>query len=93
LFDPVAAYGSLAVPVLAIGGSLDPIAPPAQHLENIEKIITAGGSTDVTVVTLEGANHLLQNAKTGLPNEYATLDSSFSEAASELISDWISARR
>lgn len=92
MFDPVDAYGSLDIPVLAVGGSLDPIAPPARHLANIERILQSAPADDVAVVTIEGLNHLMQEAQTGLPGEYADLENSFSCEAQKVIGDWIGDR-
>lgn len=91
-FDPLTAYGSLAVPILAVAGEKDFVAPPNRHLENIGIILASAPTRDVTVQELPGLNHLLQEAETGLPTEYATLENSFSPAALEIIANWISNR-
>ncbi len=89
LFDPAATYGSLNVPILVLGGSKDVVAPPKYHLANIEKILSDNFMSNVTAVTLPGANHLMQEAETGLPTEYASLENSFSPAALNEITRWI----
>ncbi len=91
-FDPQASYGALDIPVLAIGGSLDVIAPPAEHLQNIEAILAEAPTEDVTVMQFEGLNHLLQVSKTGLPNEYARLDNTISEDVLNTMEGWINTR-
>ncbi len=91
-FDPQAAYGEIDVPVLAIGGSFDPVAPPAEHLQNIELVLSAAPTQDVTVTQFEGLNHLLQVSKTGLPNEYGKLKNTISEDVLSTMEDWINVR-
>ncbi|WP_375207329.1 alpha/beta hydrolase family protein [Hyphococcus sp.] len=91
-FDPAPVYGALASPVLAIGGGLDPIAPPAHHLKAIEALLAQAPTDDFSVQRLDGLNHLLQEADTGLPTEYAKLDNTISEDALALIADWLARR-
>ncbi len=91
-FDPIATYQSLSIPVLAIGGEKDFVAPPPQHLANIENILSGAPTTDITIVTIPGLNHLMQEAETGLPTEYASLENSFSPVALEMISEWVNVR-
>lgn len=87
-FDPQLAYGSLDLPILAVGGDKDRVLPPAAHLSNIERIFQ-GPTQDITVTIIPGINHIYQDADTGLPQEYATLDSSFSVDALRLIESWV----
>lgn len=91
-YDPRPALERVHVPVLAINGSLDLQVPPDQNLPEIKAALERGGDTDVTVRELPGLNHLFQTARTGAPAEYATIDETFSPAALDLISSWITAR-
>ena len=43
----------------------------------------------MTVVELEGLNHLFQTAETGAPSEYATIEETFSPNALAVIGNWI----
>jgi hypothetical protein len=43
-----------------------------------------------TVVELPGMNHLLQDAKTGAPNEYNDIEETMSPTALKIITDWLS---
>ena len=43
----------------------------------------------LTTLELPGLNHLFQTAKTGAPNEYQTIEETFSPAALKVIGDWI----
>lgn len=91
-FEPRPVYGTLDTPVLAIGGSLDPIAPPQEHLEAIEDLLDAAPTNDYRVQSFDGLNHFLQEAQTGLPTEYARLSNTVSPAVLDLMGDWLEAR-
>lgn len=91
-FDPYTVYVGVSAPVLAIGGGMDLVAPPTEHLASIEGILANAPTNDVTVRRFEGLNHLLMEAETGMPNEYAKLSNSFSDEAAATIVDWLDAR-
>jgi len=91
-FDPVKTYRSSSDPILVISGEKDLIAPPERHIKNIERHYSGTGNTDITIATLPGLNHLMQEAQTGSPTEYAKLESSFSPDAMDMISAWITER-
>lgn len=82
----------LEIPVLAITGALDPVLPPDQNLPPMIDALLAAPTDDVSVVIAPGVNHLMQRAKTGMPLEYAMLDSSFDLSVLEQISQWIGTR-
>lgn len=46
-------------------------------------------NNDVTIIEIEGLNHLFQEAVTGMPTEYATIEQTFSPKALNIITDWI----
>ena len=54
--------------------------------------MTENGNKDVEAKELENLNHLFQESKTGLPNEYATIEQTFSPKALEIIAEWIKKR-
>jgi len=88
-YDPVPFWSRIEVPVLALNGSLDLQVPP----ENLAAIRAAmAGHPDLTVVELEGLNHLFQTATTGSVGEYRDIEETFSPRALELMSDWINVR-
>ena len=91
-FDPREALQEVTCPVLALGGTLDLQVPPDANLPEIERVLKEAGNPDVTVVELEGLNHLFQTARTGSPTEYAQIEETFSPVALDLITDWISER-
>lgn len=91
-FDPAPVYTALNAPVLAIGGGLDPVAPPAAHLTAIENYLLQAPGGDVTVRLIPDANHLMQAAETGLPTEYAKLENTLSPELLEIMHEWLSRR-
>ena len=44
---------------------------------------------DVTVTELPGLNHLFQDATTGSPDEYGTIEETLSPVALRTMGDWI----
>ncbi len=88
-YDPVPTLREVTCPVLAINGELDLQVPPKENLQAIEEAVREGGNDAVTIVELEGLNHLFQTAQTGSPNEYSTIEETFSPTALAVIGDWI----
>ena len=88
-FDPQTVLSKTKCPVLALNGSNDLQVPPKENLETIEKILKESGNEDVVIKELENLNHLFQESETGLPNEYATIEQTFSPKALEIIAEWI----
>ena len=88
-FDPVKTYSPISSRVLALGGSLDLIAPPSQHLVAISDLYKQTQHQNITTIEIDGLNHLLQEAVTGLPTEYAKLENSFSDSALDAITQWL----
>ena len=88
-YDPAPALGKVRCPVLAIGAELDLQVAPDQNLPAIEAALKAGGNKDVTITRLPGLNHLLQPAKTGLPAEYAQIETTVAPAALDEITSWV----
>jgi len=91
-YDPRTALRQVRVPVLALDGSLDLQVPPKQDLAAIDTALKRAGNRDYEIKELPGLNHLFQTSKTGSPNEYATIDETFSPTALQIIADWINAR-
>lgn len=89
-FDPATDWGQVRVPVLAIFGSKDLQVDPAQNIPPLRQALA--DNSDVTITTLDGLNHLLQKANTGLGNEYMTLPPEIDPAALTAISDWLTAQ-
>ena len=75
-------------PVFAINGSLDLQVPP-QNLKLVKKEIEKNGNKKVVIKEYAGLNHLFQHAKTGMINEYGTIEESISPDVLKDVSDWI----
>jgi dipeptidyl aminopeptidase/acylaminoacyl peptidase len=86
-YDPAPTLARVTVPVLAVNGSLDVQVPAKENLFAARAALK--GHSNATVVELPGLNHLLQDAKTGAPNEYADIEETMSPAALTLITDWV----
>ncbi|MHB8283329.1 MAG: alpha/beta hydrolase family protein [Caulobacteraceae bacterium] len=88
-YDPAPTLAKVRVPILAIDGSLDLQVPPQEDLAAIKAATRR--NPDVTTVELPGLNHLFQEAKTGAPSEYQTLEQTLSPTALKVMGDWIEA--
>ncbi|HET6563829.1 MAG TPA: alpha/beta fold hydrolase [Xanthomonadales bacterium] len=88
-YDPVPALEALQVPTLAVFGELDLQVPPDSNRPGMEQAFSRGGQENYTIVTLKSANHLFQQATTGSPAEYPTLEKAFVPELLPLVTDWI----
>jgi fermentation-respiration switch protein FrsA (DUF1100 family) len=88
-YDPAEALKKVDCPVLAIIGEKDLQVPAEVNLKAIEEALKAGGNSQYTVKELEKLNHLFQEAETGAPSEYASIEQTISPVALELMSEWI----
>ena len=91
-YDPAPALEKVKVPVLALFGGKDLQVPAEANEKAIMAALDKGGNTDYTAKVFPDANHLYQSAKTGSPNEYATLKPEFTAGFLDTISNWILAR-
>lgn len=89
-YDPIPNLARIRVPLLALNGSLDLQVPADDNLEAIRG--ATKDNPDVTIVKLDGLNHLFQHAETGGVGEYARIEETFAPEALELMSEWINAR-
>jgi len=88
-YDPTNALEKVKCPVLAINGQKDMQVAPKENLAAINNALKKGGNKDVTIIEFPGLNHLFQECTTGLPDEYASIEQTFSPIALTAISDWI----
>ena len=88
-YDPIPALKKVQCPTLALIGSKDVQVLADENLLAIEKALKDGGNKNYTVKKLDNLNHLFQNCKTGLPDEYGEIIETFSPDALKLIGDWI----
>jgi fermentation-respiration switch protein FrsA (DUF1100 family) len=80
-YNPVPALEKVTCPVLAINGEKDLQVPPKENLDLIKKALEKAGNNHFVVKELSGMNHLFQECKTGLMNEYGTIEQTFSPVA------------
>lgn len=89
-YDPVPNLARIRAPLLALNGSLDLQVPADDNLEAVRAATT--GNPDVTIVKLDGLNHLFQHAETGGVGEYMTIEETFAPEALDLMANWINQR-
>jgi hypothetical protein len=63
--------------------------PPKENLEAIKSALSKGGNKKVTTKVLPNLNHLFQECKTGSPDEYASIEQTFSPLALSEILKWL----
>lgn len=88
-YDPATALRQLKCPVLVLNGEKDMQVPPALNLPPIRKALEEAGNTHFEIDKLPGLNHLFQPAQTGLPTEYAQIDTTIAPVVLDKIADWI----
>ena len=88
-FDPSTALEKVKCPVLAINGDKDLQVPADVNINAIKIALAKGGNKKATAKIIPNLNHLFQECKTGSPDEYASIEQTFSPIALEEISKWI----
>ncbi len=91
-YDPAQDWAQITVPVLALFGALDTQVDVAQNQRVMEAALADAGTTDVTTEVFPTANHLFQEAVTGGPDEYLSLEMQFAPGVMEAISAWLRER-
>ena len=86
--DPRDALRKIAMPVLAVNGTLDTQVFYKQNLFEIERVLREAG-VEPTIMQKDGLNHLLQPAVTGAVSEYSRIDITMDEDLMSAIVDWI----
>jgi len=88
-FNPATALRITDCAVLALNGDKDVQVPADENLKIIEESLKEGGNQNVSIQKIEGLNHLFQECKTGLPQEYGMIEQTFSPEVLEIMKDWI----
>jgi uncharacterized protein len=88
-YDPAPTLQKVTCPVLALNGDKDVQVPSEENLAGIKNALIAGGNRNATIREIAGLNHAFQECDTGLPDEYGTIDQTFSTVALIEISTWI----
>jgi pimeloyl-ACP methyl ester carboxylesterase len=92
LYDPGPTLAQVTCPILALLCGLDIQVDVNQNLPVMESILAQAGHTDYLVQELPELNHLFQTAQTGVIEEYAQIEETFSPTALDLIGAWVSER-
>jgi len=88
-FDPSPVLERISVPVLALYGGRDPLTPHTIHAPQARAALAGSKHARATVNTLDGLNHLFQEARTGSPAEFGQIEQTMSPAALDAVSSWI----
>lgn len=88
-YNPVPTLEKVKCPVLALNGGKDLQVPAQENIGAIKTALAKGGNKNVTTIVFPNLNHLFQDCKTGLPNEYSEIEETFSPAALDEITKWI----
>lgn len=89
-YDPAPALSAARVPVLAFFGGKDVQVPATQNEQPMRDLLA--GNPDATVRTFDGLNHLMQPANTGLPGEYATIETTIDPGVLDYVTGWLDER-
>lgn len=88
-YNPAPTLEKVKCPILALNGAKDLQVPPKENLEAIKEALIKGGNKKATIKELQNLNHLFQECKTGLPQEYSTIEQTFSPTALTEILNWL----
>lgn len=87
--DPASVLRSIEAPVLALCGERDLQVNARVNLTAIQQALSEANNPDFLVVAKPGLNHLFQNCRTGLPDEYGEIEETFDTETLQEISTWI----
>ena len=87
-YDPRGALARGEVPTLAMWGSKD-VQVVAEANRSILEAIARESAAPLVARTYDGLNHLFQSATTGMPDEYAAIDTTFDPNALAEMTEWI----
>ncbi|MFF2084714.1 alpha/beta hydrolase family protein [Nocardia sp. NPDC058176] len=85
--DPEPALRSLRIPTLALFGSKDVQVDAAANEPLMRNFLS--NNPKATVHTFEGANHLMQSADTGMPDEYVRIETTIDPAVLDYLKTWL----
>ena len=88
-YNPVPALEKVKCPVLAVNGEKDLQVPAKENLTAIKNALTKEGNKNITTIEFPNLNHLFQECQSGSPNEYASIEQTFSPIALAEITEWI----
>jgi pimeloyl-ACP methyl ester carboxylesterase len=86
-WDPVPVLAKLRLPVLVVAGDMDLQVDVEQNLAPMQAALR--GDPAAEFVLLPGLNHLFQAARTGMPDEYAMIETTIEPEVLEELARWI----
>ncbi|NBC65910.1 MAG: hypothetical protein GVY07_09690 [Bacteroidetes bacterium] len=86
--DPVSVFKQTEAPILALFGAKDSQVLPQSNLTIADSLASSGDLYLETALIAE-ANHLFQDANTGMPTEYSMLDKEFADGFISRIDQFI----
>ncbi|UGT41058.1 alpha/beta hydrolase [Nocardia yamanashiensis] len=89
-YDPAPALSAMRIPVLAFYGGKDLQVPAKQNEGPARALLST--DPDATVVVFDGLNHLMQPADTGLPDEYAKIETTIDPQVLGYVTGWLQQR-
>jgi hypothetical protein len=87
--NPFPVLKNVKCPVLAVNGEKDLQVPSKINLEAIKQGLEQGGNKQVTIKEFPNLNHLFQECKTGLTEEYGQLEQTIAPSVLSEVSNWI----
>ncbi|MDT0650884.1 alpha/beta hydrolase family protein, partial [Autumnicola edwardsiae] len=84
-YDPSSALKKIDIPVLALFGKNDLQVPAVENSKAFQDF----GNKNIEIIQLDNLNHLFQESKTGMPNEYSEIEQTISPKVLDIISKWI----
>ena len=86
--DPAAYFETVKCPVLVLHGEKDLEVPTELNTLAIKNAFNKAQNNEVTIKVLPKLNHLFQECKTGLPDEYPSITEIISTSALDELSEW-----
>lgn len=87
-YDCTANVSKISIPVLAMNGTLDQQVVP-DNLKLIEQRLQSNTRIKSKTILFKGLNHMFQPAKTGMPDEYDTIEVTIDQNVVNEIIKWI----
>ena len=88
-YDPAADIAATKCPTLVLSGEKDLQVIPTANIPVFEKIAAEQPQRELIIKVLPDLNHLFQHCKTGLSNEYGTIQETISEDVLELMATFV----
>ncbi len=91
-YKPEQYVKKIKAPLLILNGENDVQVVCKENVDNLDALLTRCKHKDYTIKTYPGLNHLFQSSKTGMPNEYALIEETFSPLVLSDMLQWLDKR-